>query len=94
MGIDGAGAVSEAELTALALEHRVGEPVAPDAVPWLPGRREADGQFERLPEWYMPPIAGRVKPGWHRVVVYGLVATFAVLEMAGLCSVFGHIVVG
>lgn len=42
-------------------------------------------------DWYMPApmTGGRVLHGWRRRVALGLVATFVVIEAAGLCSTYG-----
>ena len=48
-----------------------------------------------LPGWYMPAPASGPRRHSHRQrrVVYLLVAAFAAINAAGLCSTYGHVVV-
>ena len=81
---------TEAELTELALSAEVGLPPAPDAVPladYLGG-----GTPGLLPAWYMPTPMARVNPSWRAPVVLTVVATFVLIEAAGLCSTFGQVI--
>jgi hypothetical protein len=84
----------DAELSELALAAADPNlPIADDARPvaevlgWPTGA---------LPAWYASaPVPGaRQRRRWQRAVVVGLVGTFVVLEALGLCTVFGHLVVG
>ncbi len=82
----------DAELEALALAVRPGQPPAADAVPIGEYLAQERGT---LPEWYMPTpwVRARARSTWARVTVLGLVGTFLVLEALGLCSTYGHVVV-
>jgi hypothetical protein len=83
--------VDDEELAALALAADPDAPVPDDAVSIFeldPERGEAV-----LPDWYMPPASGSVRPGWRRRVAVGLISTFLLINAAGLCSTYGHIVV-
>ncbi len=85
-------ALTDEELTALALATEPGGPPADDAVPLAVHVGAGAGL---LPEWYMP--APRARPGrsrWRTAAVLAVVALFLVLEALGLCSAFGHVVVG
>jgi hypothetical protein len=46
-----------------------------------------------LPDWYMPAVAGGVRPlrGWRRLVVIVIVASFVVINAYGLCSTYGSV---
>ncbi len=84
--------ISEQELTELALNAEPNPAVPRDAVPYfvhlavtVPGT---------LPEWYMPTATARRGGRLRTVLVVSLVSTFLVLEALGLCSVFGHVVLG
>lgn len=46
-----------------------------------------------LPSWYMPALRGRLF-GWRAGVVVVIVATLLTLEILGLCSAFGQVVIG
>ncbi|MGC8463425.1 MAG: hypothetical protein ACP5P9_07140 [Acidimicrobiales bacterium] len=83
----------DAELTELALAADPNLPIADDArsvaevLGWPTGG---------LPAWYAPATVpgARQRRKWQRAVVVALVGTFVVLEALGLCTVFGHLVVG
>ena len=86
-------AISDEELTALALAADPDAPIPDDAVPFWdldPDRAEPD-----LPSWYMPAASGGVPagPGWRRRVALVLIASFVAINAAGLCSTYGHIVI-
>jgi hypothetical protein len=85
--------LDDRELTRLALDADPLQPVADDAVPVAEMLGWPEGG---LPAWYLPvAVPGvRVRSRWQRGVVLALVATFAVIEALGLCTVFGHLVVG
>ena len=48
-----------------------------------------------LPEWYMPAPAGGVpaRRGWRRRTAITIIASFVLIDAAGLCSTYGHIVI-
>lgn len=89
----GPAALDDLELTRLALDADPHAPVADDAVPVAEALGWSEGG---LPAWYLPAtVPGvRLRTRWQRAVVLALVATFAVIEALGLCTVFGHLVVG
>lgn len=53
----------------------------------------ADGSL--LPDWYMPAPAGGVpaRPGWRRRTAITIITAFVLIDAAGLCSTYGHIVI-
>jgi len=79
-------ALSEAELTELALAADPSAPISPDAVPI--GQHLA--QFAlALPEWYMPPAMARSGPKWRIPVIGTIIAAFVIIEGLGLCNTYG-----
>lgn len=79
-------ALSDEELTLLALAADPDQPIAEDAVPvglYL-------ATVENLPEWYMPPARARLHGRLARAVVIGLVGSFLAIEAFGLCSTYGQ----
>ncbi len=82
-------ALTEVELTELALAAEPGRPPADDAVPLATYLGEDPGL---LPAWYMPSPMTRVRPRWRTPVVLAIVAAFVIIEAFGLCSTFGQIV--
>ncbi len=79
--------MTDEELTALALAADPDAPLADDAVPFWP--LDAGD----LPDWYMPVASGGVRPGWRRRVALVLISTFLLINAAGLCSTYGHVVI-
>lgn len=81
------------ELEAEALAADPDAPLPDDAVSlWALDAPEGE---PLLPGWYMPPPAGgpsRHSRGRKRVV-YLLVAAFLLINAAGLCSTYGHVVI-
>jgi len=89
--------LTDQELCALALGAVADRPPAHDAVPigdYLAARGGAVDDGGLLPSWYMPAPTTRMRPRWLTPVVLAIVATFLLIEAAGLCSTFGHIVIG
>ena len=85
------GAVTDDELTALALSADPDAPLPPDAVSlWELGARDEP----LLPDWYMPaPMSGHRRLGkWQRRLAWLVVATFVLIDAYGLCSTYGSIV--
>jgi hypothetical protein len=83
-------AISDDELTALALAADPDAPLPPDAVSiWAVADSDA-----LLPEWYMPaPMTGRRRlRGWQRRVAWLIVVAFVLIDAYGLCSTYGSIV--
>ncbi|MBV8463353.1 MAG: hypothetical protein JO368_08670 [Acidimicrobiales bacterium] len=83
--------VSDEELVALALAADPAAGPDLDAVPMDEYLGAAPGL---LPAWYMPGRLSASGSRGRRVVVLSVVATLLVLEGLGLCSIFGHVVVG
>jgi hypothetical protein len=85
--------ISDEELTALALAGDPDAPLPDDAVNlWeLDQAEQGEGL---LPGWYMPaPMAGtRRLRGWRRRVAILVIVTFLMIDMYGLCSTYGSVV--
>ncbi len=82
---------TDAELADLALAADPDAGVAADAVPideFLTAEHAGDAD-DRLPSWYMPPIARRSLYGWRRRVVLLIVISFVVTAAYGVCSAYG-----
>lgn len=78
--------IPDDELAAEALAADPDAPADPDAVPW---GRPASAFEGRLPEWYVPPVAGS-QSGRGRAIVIGLfVAASTLVNAAGLCVTYG-----
>lgn len=83
-------ALTDEELTALALAADPGAPPDPDAVP-LDLYLAASGRgVPALPGWYMPPVRGR-RGGrhWLLPVVLVVVGAFLLIDAFGLCNTYG-----
>jgi hypothetical protein len=90
---DDVRALTDEELTALALAADPDAPLSDDAVPFdlylsqfpspLPGS---------LPAWYMPAARARSHPWW-RLIVLVLILGFLVVDAFGLCATYGQLVV-
>lgn len=87
------GSISDQELTALALAADPGAVLPDGAVPFSLANASSPGDAQLLPDWYMPAPAPGVsaRRGWRRRVAIGLVATFLLVNAAGLCSTYGWI---
>jgi hypothetical protein len=85
--------IGDDELAAEALAANPDTPVAPDAVAL--GSLAGSHGPALLPDWYMPaPAAGaRRLRGHRRRVAVAVVVTFLLIDAAGLCSTYGHVVV-
>ena len=83
--------VTDEELTELALAADPSAPLADDAVPIGVYLGQPAGL---LPQWYMPGPLPRTTSRWRPTIVTVVVATLVAIEAAGLCSVFGRIVIG
>ena len=86
--------ISDEELATLALAADPEAEPAEDAVS-LWDLAPEDGE-ELLPSWYMPtPMAHtRLLQGWRRNVVLLLVASFILINAAGLCVTYGWVQFG
>ncbi len=80
-----AEALSDEELTALALSADSDAPLADDAVPMDIHL----AQFGSLPLWYMPPAMSRGGRRWKAPFVIAAVAAFLLIDAAGLCNTYG-----
>jgi hypothetical protein len=88
--VDDDEALSDEELTALALAADPNAPLAASAIALESAGSSGAGL---LPSWYMPAIAiGRAHRYW-KVVVIVLVSALLAIEAAGLCSTYGQLVV-
>jgi hypothetical protein len=86
--------ITDDELTALALSADPDCEIDDDAVSlWDLSRAESD---ELLPAWYMPsPMARtRLLHGWRRNMVLILIASFILINAAGLCVTYGWVQFG
>jgi hypothetical protein len=86
--------ITEDELAALALAADPDGELGDDAVSlW---ELAADDPDELLPSWYMPsPMArSRLLHGWRRNVVLLLIASFVLINAAGLCVTYGWVQFG
>jgi len=80
------GALSDQELTALALAADPAAPLPDDAVPI--GIHLA--QFgASLPLWYMPPAMSRGGRRWKTPFVLAIVSAFLLIDALGLCNTYG-----
>ncbi len=80
-------AISDEELTALALAADPDQPLDADAVPL------ADylaGSFGPLPAWYMAPVMARHSGRRRQMIILAVVGAFLLIEAFGLCSTYGQ----
>lgn len=82
-------ALSDEELTALALAADPEEPLGPDAVPLSVYLAQLPGL---LPSWYMAPATARCGSRWRTPVIVAIIAAFVLIEAWGLCSTYGQVV--
>jgi len=85
------GALSDEELSELALGADVDHPLADDAIAI---GLVAEHSSSLLGAWYMPPVVARRVAGWRMWVMLSIVGILLILEALGLCSVFGQVVIG
>jgi hypothetical protein len=81
------GAISDEELTALALAADPDAPLSADAVPLADYLAEG---FGPLPEWYMAPVMARHSGRRRQVIILGVIGAFLLIEAFGLCSTYGQ----
>jgi hypothetical protein len=80
--------LSDEELTELALAADPDAEVPDDAVPF------GWSAVDLLPSWYMPvAVAGSSLSPWRRWTIRLLVATFVLINAAGMCSTYGWVVI-
>ncbi len=89
---DDGEAVTDEELTALALAGDPDTVVADDAVSLWDLAGQDPGL---LPDWYMPAISAgpRTHPRWRRRVALVIIGAFLAVDAYGLCSTYGYLVV-
>ena len=80
------GALTDEELTSLALAADPGAPLSEDAVPI--GVHLARFAVP-LPLWYMPPATSREGRRWKMPFVLAIVAAFLLIDAMGLCNTYG-----
>ncbi len=81
------GAISDEELTALALAADPDQPLDADAVPLSQYLASSPGL---LPEWYMAPVMARHSGRRQRAVILSVIGAFLLIEAFGLCSTYGQ----
>jgi len=81
------GAISDEELTALALAADPDQPLDADAVPLADYLAES---FGPLPEWYMAPVMARHSGRRRQAIILAVVGAFLLIEAFGLCSTYGQ----
>jgi hypothetical protein len=88
---DHVAALSDEELTALALAADPDAPLDRDAVAL--SEMLGDGRSQLLPEWYMPAPMGIAAPvrGWRRQVIAVVILAFLVITAYGLCNTYGQL---
>ena len=79
-------AISDEELTALALAADPDQALDPDAVPFVPGDAALAGL---LPAWYMPVTAGARRRGARRWVLGAMAIGFVAISACGMCVTNG-----
>ena len=86
--------ITDEELTALALAADPDCEVENDAIPLWEVAHDDTGEL--LPAWYMPsPMARtRLLYGWRRSLVLLLIASFILINAAGLCVTYGWVQFG
>ena len=81
-------ALSDEELTQLALAADLNAPLSADAVAW---NGTVFGQSGLLPNWYMPAPTQVRRGRWARSVVITLIVAFLVIDAFGLCITSGFL---
>jgi hypothetical protein len=79
-------ALTDEELTTLALAADPAAPLSDDAVP-ISVHLARFGPS--LPTWYMPPTMARSGRRWKTPVVLAVVAAFLLIDAMGLCNTYG-----
>ena len=83
-------ALSDAELTALALSADPEVPLGADAVPLAVYLSQVACA---LPQWYMPPTTARCGASrWRTPIIVAIIVAFLLIDAWGLCSTYGQIV--
>jgi hypothetical protein len=79
-------ALSDEELTALALSTDPLAPLPEDAVPMSVHLARFG---PTLPTWYMPAVVSRSGRRWKAPVVIAVVVSFLLIDAMGLCNTYG-----
>jgi hypothetical protein len=85
-GSDRDCALTEEELTALALAADPDLTLSDEAVPIAVHLGQFGGA---LPLWYMPPVVRSGRRRWKMPVVIAVVSAFLLIDAAGLCNAYG-----
>lgn len=87
-------AMSDEELTGIALAADPDAPLDDTAVPLAEYLETEGDDGSLLPSWYMPaPMPGRRRlRGWRRRVAILVIVAFVLIDAYGLCSTYGSIV--
>lgn len=91
-GVANDDAITDEELTLLALDADPAAPMPEGTVAW----REFFGEDDPntlLPEWYMPAPSGVCRSGrtWKRMVAIVAIVAFLSINAVGLCSTYGFV---
>jgi hypothetical protein len=81
-------AISDAELTELALAADPDQALDSDAVPL--SEYLSNQPVGLLPEWYMAPVMTRHMRRAPRLIALVVIGAFVVIEAFGLCSTYGQ----
>ena len=84
--VDPDEALTDAELTALALAAEPGVPIADGAVPISIHLAQLGSA---LPLWYMPPAVRQGGRRWKAPFVIAVVSAFLLIDVMGLCNTYG-----
>ena len=86
VGIGPEDALTDEELTTLALAADPLAPLADDAVPLSVHLAQIG---PTLPLWYMPPSVSRSGRRWKTPLVIAIVSAFLLIDVMGLCNTYG-----
>jgi hypothetical protein len=85
-GFDAGGALTDEELTMLAL---AGDPAAPPSEDAVPLDVYLATSGPSLPLWYMPPAVRLGGRRWKMPFVIAVVSAFLIIDAMGLCNTYG-----
>ena len=91
--VDDDTALTDEELTALALAGDPDAPLSPDAVPYVTDL-EGSGQATLLPGWYMPAPVSVARTPVRTVAAIAVVAGLVLINVLGLCITYGQLTAG
>ena len=83
---------TDEELAAQALAADPDAPLPVDAVPFVASGPAGSFVAGSLPTWYMPVAVRTSRKPWHVALAALSIAGFAVINLAGLCITYGHLV--